>query len=85
MADKEVKVEQEEKKKVKSNKPSFWQRIKNFFKGLKSECKKVVWYGKKATLKSSALVIVSLVVVAAIVAVIDIGLVALVSWLAELI
>ncbi len=84
MADKEVKVTKEEKK-VKSDKPGFWQRIKNFFKGLKSECKKVVWYGKKATLKSSALVIVCLVVVAAVIAALDIGLTFVVTQLGKLV
>lgn len=79
------KVEKEEKKKVKSDKPSFWQKFKNFFKGLKSECKKIVWYGRKQTFKSTVLVIVCLVIVALIVGLIDLGLTSVIAWLGGLV
>ena len=85
MAETEKKADKKEEKKIKSDKPGFWQKIKNFFKGLKSECKKIVWYGKKQTFKSTVLVIVCLIVVAAIIVLIDIGLTATISWLGDLI
>ena len=78
-------AKKEAKKKAKSDKPGLWAKIRKFFKDLKSEFKKVVWYGRKQTIKSTALVIVCLVVVSAVVSLIDIGLSSVIMWLGGLI
>ena len=84
-AKKDKTVKKEAKKKAKSNKPGLWSKIRKFFKDLKSEFKKVVWYGRKQTIKSTALVIVCLVIVAAVVSLVDIGLSSVIMWLGGLI
>ena len=47
--------------------------------------KKVVWYGKNQTLKSTGLVIVCLVVVSAVISLLDLGLSNLILWLGSLV
>ena len=72
-------------KDAKPRKPGFWSKIKKFFKDNKSELKKVVWYGKKQTIKSTGLVIASLVIVSAVVSLLDLGLSRLIMWIGSLI
>lgn len=79
------KEEKPEKKKSKSNKPGLGFKIKKFFKDNKSELKKIVWYGKKQTIKSTGLVIVSLVIVSAVISLLDIGLSRLIMWIGNLV
>ena len=85
VAAKDNNVKEDKKKAPKSNKPGLGQKISKFFKDYKSEMKKVVWYSKKQTIKSTGLVIVSLVVVSAVVSVLDLGLNHLIMWLGSLI
>ena len=73
------------KKDSKPRKPGLWSGIKKFFKDNKSELKKVVWYGKKQTIKSTGLVIASLVIVSAVVSLLDLGLSRLIMWIGSLI
>jgi preprotein translocase subunit SecE len=47
---------------------------KSFFKGLKSEFKKIVWPDKESLAKQSAAVIVVSVVLGIIIAVVDLGI-----------
>ena len=54
--------------------PSIWSRMGKFFKDCKSEFKKLVWPTKQQLLKNSALVLVSIVVVGACLALVDFGL-----------
>lgn len=79
------KAEKNSKKSAKANKPGLGAKISKFFKDYKSEIKKIVWYGKKQTIKSTGLVIVSLVVVSALVSLIDLGLSSVIMWLGTLI
>ena len=72
------------KKKAKTDKPG-GGRISRFFKGLKSELKKIVWYGKEQTAKSTGLVLVSLVVFSAIISLLDLGFSSLIMWLGKLV
>lgn len=58
----------------KTKKPSIWSRIAKFFKDYRSEFKKLVWPTKKQLLKNSAVVIVSIIVVGACLALVDFGL-----------
>lgn len=85
VAPKEEKLKKEVKKKAKSDKPGLWAKIGKFFKDLRSETKKVVWYGKSQTIKSTALVIVCLIVVSAVVSLVDLGLSSVIMWLGGLI
>lgn len=58
-------------KKVKEKKPS---KLAAKFKGLKSEYKKITWASKEDTFKNFAIVLVGMVVFAAVIGVIDLGL-----------
>ncbi len=82
---KESGIKEEKKKSSKSGKPGFGTRIKKFFKDYKSEMKKVVWYSKKQTIRSTGLVIVCLVVVSAVISLLDLGLSNLILWLGSLV
>ena len=79
-----------------TEKPGFFTRAKNWivalpgrisgaFKNMVAELKKVVWYGKTQTLKSTGLVIVCLVVVSAVISLLDLGLSNLILWLGSLV
>lgn len=72
----------------KEKKPNVFVRmgkgIKRFFKELKSECKKIVWPEAKTVLKSSLVVIVSVVIIGAVIWLIDTGLSELVKLLVNL-
>lgn len=80
--DTKVKVQ---KKTSKDRKPGFGSKIVNFFKNNKSEMKKISWYGKKQTMKSTAVVIVVLVAASAAIGLIDLGLSNLIMWIGKLI
>lgn len=47
--------------------------------------KKVVWYSRKQTIRSTGLVIVCLVVVSAVISLLDLGLSNLILWLGSLV
>ena len=57
------------RREAKANKPSF-------FKGVKSEMRKVTWYPKKATLVNTAWVGAALILLAVVTGLVDTGL----SW-----
>lgn len=59
---------------AKQKKPSIWSRIGKFFKDCRSEFKKLVWPTPKQLLKNSAVVLVSIIVVGACLALVDYGL-----------
>ncbi len=82
---KESNAKEEKKKTPKSSKPGFGSRVKKFFKDYKSEMNKVVWYGKKQTVRSTGLVIVCLVAVSAVISLLDLGLSNLILWLGSLV
>ena len=85
VSEKETKVKDEKKKSPKSNKPGFGEKVKKFFKDYKSELKKIVWYDKKSTVKSTGVVIVCLVTVSAVISLLDLGLNSLISWIGGLV
>lgn len=58
--------------------------IKKFFKELRGESKKVVWPDRKTVLKSSLVVIVSVVIIGVVIWLIDTGLSELVKLLINL-
>ena len=71
------------KEKKKENKPGFFAKLKQKFKNLKSEFKKITWASKKSTFKSFGLVIVSVVAIALVIGLVDTGLVSLFNLLAS--
>ena len=89
--EKKTAVEKKDKKKKnvkkssKSDKPGLGTKISTFFKGLFSELKKIVWFGKKQTAKSTGLVVVSLIVVSALISLIDLGFNSVIMWLGSLV
>lgn len=74
-----------EKKSAKASKPSLGAKISKFFRDNKSEIKKIVWFSKEQTIKSTGLVIISLVAVSAVISLLDLGLNAVIMWLGSLI
>ncbi len=79
------KVKDEKKKASKERKPGLGSKIKNFFKSNKSELKKISWYGKKQTLKSTGVVIVVLVAASVAIGLLDLGIHELILWIGSLI
>lgn len=73
------------KTKKKSDKPSFFSRVATWFKGLKSEFKKITWASKKSTFKNFGIVLAIVIVSAVVIGAIDIGLSSLFNWLLKVI
>lgn len=57
-----------------AKKPGFFARISRSVKDMAGEMKKVVWPSKKQTLNNSGIVIVFMVVMAIVVALLDLGM-----------
>ena len=66
-------VKKDEKKVEKKKKVSIFKRIAQFFRELKAEMKKIVWFGRKQTINSTILVIVSIVVSSLVISMLDYG------------
>ena len=79
-----AKVKEDKKKTSKDRKPGLGSKIKNFFKNNKSEMKKISWYGKAQTAKSTGVVIVVLLVASVAIGLIDLGLSSLLTWIGTL-
>ncbi|MBQ7907764.1 MAG: preprotein translocase subunit SecE [Clostridia bacterium] len=63
-----------EKKKNPNKKPGFFAKIGDFFKGLKSEFKKITWASKESTARNFLLVMVIVVIAAVVIGLLDWGL-----------
>lgn len=57
--------------KAKSDKPSVWKRIGNWFRGLRSEWKKISWTSWKTVKSSTLIVLVCIIIFAAAIAILD--------------
>ena len=66
-----VKAEKSKKSKPAKAKKEKSKKASKFFADLKSEMKKITWFSKKDTLKSSGLVVAVLVVFAIVIGAID--------------
>ncbi|MBQ7011845.1 MAG: preprotein translocase subunit SecE [Clostridia bacterium] len=66
--------------KQKSNKPSFGERIKKFFRDYGSELKKITWSPAKDVKSNTIVVLVSIAVVCVIIALLDVTFSGLISW-----
>jgi preprotein translocase subunit SecE len=62
-----------------------WKRFIKFCKDTVGEMKKVTWTSKDELWKSTKLVLVTVVAIAAVIAVIDTGFALLINWLAGLV
>ena len=81
----EAKVKDDKKKTSKDRKPGLGSKISSFFKNNKSEMKKISWYGKAQTMKSTGVVIVVLVAASVVLGLIDLGLSNLLAWIGQLV
>ncbi len=71
MAENEKNTEVKKSEKAKSDKPSTWERIKTWFRSVKSECKKINWASWKSVRSNSIVVIVCVVIFSAVLAILD--------------
>ena len=62
------------KAKKNNGKPGFFQRLGAWFKGLKSEFKKITWASRKSTFKNFGIVLVIVIATATVIGVVDFGL-----------
>lgn len=90
MAEKEkniasAKAEKANNAKKNSDKPGFFARLKKWFKGLKSEFKKITWSSRKSTFKNFGIVMAIVIASAVVIGLVDIGLDALLDLLYKVI
>lgn len=70
-ADMKASKEKAKAKKKKDEKPGFFGRIRNYFRAVRTEMRRVTWPSKKELVNYSLVVIASLVVVGVVIAVLD--------------
>lgn len=71
-------------KKAKDKKPGFFERVKRWFREMKSELKKVSWPSAKSTMKNVGIVIVCVIIVGLAIGVFDVLVKAVVDALLNL-
>ena len=95
MADKTTNTEESveetkvEKAPAKTKKPakekvSFFKKIGTCFKENKAETKKIVWFGKAQTIRTTIVVLVALIVCSAAISLLDIGFSSVITTLAKI-
>ena len=67
------------------DKVSIFKKIGKFFRECRSELKKIVWYNREQTFRSSVLVIVCIIIVGVVVAALDFAFSRGLIWLGNLI
>lgn len=89
MAEEKINVSEEkaDKKAVvaKKDKTPVKKRLANWLRGYKSTLKKIVWYNREQTFKSSVIVIVSILIVSAVIGGLDWCFSKLLIWLGTLV
>lgn len=91
MAEKENKnIQAKADKAAKANKktnekPGFFGRLAKWFKGVKSEFKKITWSSRKSTFKNFGIVMAIVIASALVIGLVDLGLGALFNFLYEVI
>ena len=85
----EVKDSKVEKAPAKAAKPAkdkvpFTKKVGTFFKENKAELKKIVWFSKSQTIKTTAVVLVAMLICSAAVSLLDIGFASVISALSKL-
>lgn len=71
-------------KKAKDAKPGFFERLKRWFREMRSELKKVSWPSAKATMKNVGIVILCVIIVGLAIGVFDVLVKAVVDALLKL-
>ena len=71
IADKKEEKKTPAPKKEKKDKVKFSEKIKKFWRDYKSEFKKIVWPSKEETTRSTVVVIVSILVFAVVIGILD--------------
>ena len=71
MAENEKKTEK--KVKAEEKKPSFFSRIGAWFRSLKAECNKITWASAKLVRQNTLVVVISVAIVGAVLALLDIA------------
>ena len=84
-AEKSPKADKAAKATKTNDKPGFFARLGKWFKGLKSEFKKITWSSRKSTFKSFGLVMAIVVASALVIGLVDLGLGAILNLLYEVI
>lgn len=97
MADKTNKTESLEKKAeakvqktpAKGSKPAkekvpFTKKVSTFFKENKAELKKIVWYGRSQTIRTTLVVLVAMIICSAVISLLDFGFASVISALSRL-
>ncbi len=79
MAEKEIntvpaKADKPAKANKNNGKPGFFKRLATWFKGLKSEFKKITWASRKSTFKNFGIVLTIVIATAVVIGVVDFGL-----------
>ena len=84
---KEAKVAKAEKKpeKAKDKKPSVFARIGAWFRTTKAELKKIVWTPRKTVLKNTALVLVAMILLGAVIGLLDAAFLSAIEGLSQII
>ena len=72
-------------KKKNSDKPGFFKRLAAWFKGIKSEFKKITWASRKSTFKNFGIVMAIVIASALVIGVVDLGLGAFLNLLLKVI
>lgn len=75
----------EKKASPKKNKPSFKDRIAKAFREFRAEMKKIIWYSREQTFKSTVVVIVSIVIASAFTGCLDFLFSQGIRWLGSLV
>ena len=73
-----------EKKAQKDSEKNFFQKIGGFFKGLKSEIRKIAWPGAKQTFKQTMVVVVISAIMCGFIRLIDVAATFLVGALSQI-
>ncbi len=78
-------AKEEVKKASKKDKPALKERVAKAWREYKSELKKIVWYNREQTFRSSVVVVVSIIIVSACVGGLDWVFSKLLMWLGSLV
>jgi len=83
-AGKKTDADKKAAKKAKDKKPGFFERLKRWFREMRSELKKVSWPSAKATMKNVGIVLVCVLIVGLAIGVFDVLVKAVVDALLNL-
>ena len=67
-----AKAAEKKPEKKKANGPSIWARMAAWFRSVKAELKKIVWATPKSVLANTVMVLVTVVLCAAVIGVLDV-------------